>query len=104
MCFFIMKISEIIECFNRSIDMQKGHLVLHISITSNSIFKVYKDIEYSLWFISKDKHKNSIALTESYKEKMPDVDKERILNETDKRFVVTLFKWIAEKEYLKFTE
>jgi hypothetical protein len=99
-----MKISEIIECFNKSINIQEGHFIIHTSVTSNNAFKIYKEIEYTLWFVPKGKRKNIIVLTESFTEKMSDTDKEKVLKETDKKFISTFFKWILEKGYLEIIE
>jgi hypothetical protein len=42
-----MRIERVIDALNVSIDNKvKGHFVLHISITNDSTFKVYKEYKY----------------------------------------------------------
>ena len=93
-----MRIERIIDALNVSVqDKIKGHFILHISITSNSTFKVYKDYAYNLYYINK---KNKyLVLNMIQKHRVPKEQEATLKDALDEQFCVGLFKWLNSNDY-----
>lgn len=93
-----MRIERVIDALNVSIDNKvKGHFVLHISITNDSTFKVYKEYKYDLYYIhNKSKFK---ALSMVQKHRVPKEQEATLKDVLDEYFCVELFKWFNSDNY-----
>lgn len=101
-----MKIEDIIESLNKHIEdkrnLQKlhnlsGHLVLQKFIDTNSTFKAYKIINYTLWFVNLDKKYKVLHIQNTYK--LLEGQEEKVFKDIEIKFVEMLFNWIGSNFY-----
>lgn len=101
-----MNINDIIESLNRHIESKRvlnkldkflGHLVLQKTITNNSIAKSFKVINYTLWFVNKDRKCRVLNIQHTCK--LLEGQEEKIIRNIETNLMEMIFNWIGSSFY-----
>lgn len=101
-----MKIEDIIESLNRHIEDKRnskkldnllGHLVLQKVITTNSTFKAYKVVSYTIWFVNRDRKCRVLHIQHTCK--LLEGQEEKVIRDIEMRFMEMIFNWIGSSFY-----
>ena len=105
-----MKVEEIIEGLNRSIENRRlhfqietsGHLVLQKTVTPHETFKAYKEYKYILWFVKNRKKYQILSLKDEFK--VIDKQDSNVISAMNTEFCAILFDWIGSVSYKQVIE
>lgn len=103
-----MKLEDIVRSLNMSInhsrvknklDKAKGFLVLQKSLSNKAVYKIYKEVDITLWFVNgRKKHR---VLTYHEVRRIPDGQEEKEMGVAELEFTTSLFDLMGKEEYQK---